>query len=104
MRCLSDHWLCHSSRSAEKSIAIALQLPFSQRVYRSSYEIRSIILNAVATPSSSVARCPPGRVLLKVTRASGELRRLPRRVQAPGQLVREVVDRDPRLVERVAVA
>jgi hypothetical protein len=50
---------------------MADQLPFSQRRYRSSYEIRSAIFNAVAIRPSAVALALVGRVPPKVTRASG---------------------------------
>src|SRR4051812_48095444 len=45
---MSEKPSCQSTRSRVKSSAIALQLPFSQRSYRSSYEIRSTAVVAVS--------------------------------------------------------
>src|SRR4051812_21395268 len=103
---VSVHSLCHSSRSLEKSISMADQLPFSQRRYRSSYEMFCAMPSVLAIASLR-CRCRFGAGYPRqMTPASAlrELRRLPVRVQPSRQLVGQLVDLDPRLVEGVAVA
>src|SRR3954452_9935063 len=53
---MSEKVSCQSTRSCVKSRAVALQLPFSQRSYRSSYEIRSTAVVAVSAISSAPLR------------------------------------------------
>src|SRR4051812_47845257 len=60
---MSEKVSCQSTRSRVKSRAIALQLPFSQRAYRSSYETRSTAVVAVSAISSAPLSWPAGQIL-----------------------------------------